>query len=197
MTALANTNTSMIDFSIFSDSVDAIIEVGEGVVALTSLPAHSQESYMAVVDKTVALLDHYILLVTHRLSDCLLLSADGYHAFLNDLSRLQMASDWEKMERDARLCRALRDAGDEMRHLFSSTRFQLSLGDNHKFWILINHVLEGKTLFTSHLAQTLHGLSQITDVDLAKNELSASISALNYIRVKLIVGYAGVKNGAL
>jgi len=177
----------MIDISMFSDAVSIVKEIGSGVVNLASLPKNRREHYHAIVDETFTLLDHALLCVIHRLADCVRIQKEyGDAAFMTELRSLQSVSDWEKIERDVRLCHSLRKASGEMRGLISNIGDKLSLSDTGKFWYLVNVVLEGETTMANQIANMLYHLSNLADPSEALDTTSECLRGLKSLRRDLI-----------
>jgi hypothetical protein len=177
----------MIDVSLFSDAISIVKEIGNGVVGLVSLPQKRREEYHAVVDETFTLLDHALLCVIQRLSDCVRIQKEyGDIAFATELRSLQSVSDWEKIERDVRLCHSLRKASGEMRSLISNIGDKLSLSDTNKFWYLVNVVLEGEVTMATQIANMLYHLSNIADLSEALDTTNECIQDLKSLRRDLI-----------
>jgi len=177
----------MIDISMFSDAVSIVKEIGTGIASIASFPAKKREQYYVIVDETFTLLDHALLCVIQRLSDCTRTQREyGDVAFMTELRSLQSVSDWEKIERDVRLCQALRKASGDMRNLMSNIGSKLSLSDMTKFWQLVNIVLEGETTMANQIANMLYSLSNLSDPSDALNETNACLQELKNLRLELI-----------
>lgn len=177
----------MIDISMFSDAVSIVKEIGNGIISLSSLPKNRREHYHAIVDETFTLLDHALLCVIQRLADCIRIQKEyGDAAFMTELRSLQSVSDWEKIERDVRLCRSLRKSSGEMRHLISNIGDKLSLSDMGKFWNLVNVVLEGETTMANQIANMLYHLSNLADPSEALDTTGECLNSLKTLRRELI-----------
>lgn len=177
----------MIDISMLSDAVSIVKEIASGIPKLTSLPKDRRERYHTIVDETFTLLDHALLCVIQRLSDCVRIQREhGNAAFMIEIQSLQSVNDWEKIERDVRLCHSLRQASGEMRHLISNIGDKLSLSDMTKFWNLVNIVLEGETTMANQIAYMLSQLSNMSDPVDALEATGSCLKNLRNLRLDLI-----------
>lgn len=177
----------MIDISMFADAISIVKEIGNGIVNLSSLPKDRREHYHSIVDETFTLLDHSLLCVIQRLADCVRIQKEyGNVAFMTELRSLQSVSDWEKIERDVRLCHSLRKSSGEMRHLISNIGDRLSLSDMTKFWNLVNCVLEGETTMANQIANMLYHLSNLSDSSEALEATNECLNNLKNLRRDLI-----------
>lgn len=177
----------MIDIALFTDAVTIVKEIGNGIVNLSSLPAKRRKHYHEIVDDTFTLLDHAILCVIQRLSDCIRIHREyGSETFLKEIQSLQSVNDWEKIERDVRLCQSLRQSGEQMRHLISNIGDKVSLSDMTKFWNLVNCVLEGETTMANQIAHMLESLSNMSDASVAFDETTQCLAELKALRLNLI-----------
>jgi hypothetical protein len=105
---------------------------------------------------------------------------------MTELRSLQSVSDWEKIERDVRLCHSLRKSSGEMRHLISNIGDKLSLSDMTKFWNLVNVVLEGETTMANQIANMLYHLSNLSDPSEALDATNECLVRLKSLRLDLI-----------
>ena len=183
----------MIDISLLSDSVSVLSEIGNGIVRLYSIPEERRKHYHSIVDETFTVLDHAVLCVIQRLSDCLRIRDEyGDAAFMIDIRALQSVSDWEKIERDVRLCHGLRQAGNNMRHVISNIGDSISLSDKNHFWQLVNVVLEGETTLANQIAHMLYHLSNVIDADIAYEDTQICLRELKNLRNSLIVSQVDI-----
>jgi len=183
----------MIDISLLSDAVSVLSEIGGGIVRLSSLPSERRSHYHSIVDETFTVLDHALLCVIQRLSDCMRIHSEyGANAFMIDVRALQSVNDWEKLERDVRLCHSLRKAGGEMRHLMSNLNDRISLSDMNKFWQLVNVVVKGETTLDNQIANMLYQLSHISDAEIALDEITSCLKELKNLRSVLIASQVDI-----
>ncbi|MBS1722445.1 MAG: hypothetical protein JSS66_05500 [Armatimonadetes bacterium] len=177
----------MLDFSILAEAVGVLKELGDGLTKLTGLPKERREHYRQVLDETFTVLDQALLLVTGRLADTLRVRVqNGDQAFMVELAQLQYVQEWEKLERDVRLCRSLREQSDEMRHLFSNIGDRLALKDPNSFWRMVACVLEGERTLADQITEMLSGLSRVIDPKVAAEGVKQGVETLRVLRRQLI-----------
>jgi hypothetical protein len=90
------------DIQLFSDLIDTLGKVAEGIKALANIPKNEREKYRQVMDDTYRLIDTTLNMVIIRLGDILL--PENEAIFLGEVTKLDNYSDWMEAEREFRLC---------------------------------------------------------------------------------------------
>jgi hypothetical protein len=92
----------------FSDLIDALAKVVDGLKALAQLPKAERDKFREIIDETCRLLDTTLNMIIIKLGDISQKQMDS--DFLDEVARLDNYADWMKAEREFRLCRSLRVA---------------------------------------------------------------------------------------
>lgn len=112
---------------LFTDLIDAVGKVVDGLKTIAGLPKAEREKYRQVMEEIYTLIDTTLNMVIIRLGDILLLRDDG--KFLGEVSKLDNYHEWLEAERQFRLCRSLRVALSEAQRLSGKLSGKLSTRD--------------------------------------------------------------------
>jgi hypothetical protein len=96
------------ELKLFTDLIDALGKIADGLNALVNLPKADREKMRQTLDETYRLIDTTLNMVIIRLGDILLLAEDA--SFLREAAALDNHNEWMQAEREFRLCRSLRVA---------------------------------------------------------------------------------------
>jgi hypothetical protein len=96
------------EIKFFSDLIDALGKVVDGLKALARLPKAERDKFREIIDETCRLLDTTLNMVIIKLGDISQETTDSI--FLDEVARLDNYADWMTAEREFRLCRSLRAA---------------------------------------------------------------------------------------
>ena len=176
----------------FTDLIDALGKVVEGVKALVNLPKTERETIRRTLDETYRLLDTTLNMVIIRLGDIQLHSADP--DFLAEAAKLDNYGEWIKAEREFRLCRSLRVTLRETQSLAGKLAVAASANDWNSLVQQMKAILatEGEVaMFIGGWFQTLAGNARSANQDIQKtqalrSQLSDFRAALVAQRQKLI-----------
>lgn len=114
------------DIQLFSDLIDALGKVAEGIKTLANIPKNEREKYRQVMDDTYRLIDTTLNMVIIRLGD--ILHQDEAN-FLLEVAKLDNYQEWSQVEREFRLCLSLRVALREMETLSGKLVGKMSTKD--------------------------------------------------------------------
>lgn len=152
----------MMAFKPFSDLRDALGTLVKDVSGLADIPKKEREKYLRVLDETMSLLDHALLLMISRLGDLLnMASRSDQKGFTLELRALDNASDWYKIERDVRLCLNLRNTCREMSSLIDNLKAHLSLREPDEIRRLFYLIFGAEVTLADLISTELKGLAQL------------------------------------
>jgi hypothetical protein len=177
---------------VFSDLIDTLGKVADGVKAVVSLPKAERETIHRTLDETYRLIDTTLNMVIIRLGDILLQTGDD--DFLREAARLDNYQDWMKAEREFRLCRSLRVAVREAETLSGRLFGAISAKDWAALVQQMRAILatEGEVAmfigqqFNKHAADARNASHDSNRTQSIRDALSAFRAALVEERQKLI-----------
>lgn len=94
------------EFKLFTDPIDVLGNVADGLKAIVNMPEAEREATRCKLDGTYRLVDTTLNMVIIRLGEVPLYAADD--DFLCEAARLDNHNEWMQAEREFRLCRSLR-----------------------------------------------------------------------------------------
>ena len=112
---------------VFSDLVDVLGKVADGLKTLAGLPKAEREKYRETLDETYGLIDAALNMVIIRLGDVLLYEKDA--EFAAEVAKLDNIPEWYDTERGLRICSRLRVAVRETETLRGRLAGTLSTND--------------------------------------------------------------------
>jgi hypothetical protein len=115
------------DIKLFTDLIDALNKVADGLKAIVNLPKAERETIRQTLDETYRLIDTTLNMVIIRLGDIQLQASDD--DFLREVAQLDNYNEWMQAEREFRLCRSLRVALRETETLASRLTGAVSTKD--------------------------------------------------------------------
>ena len=150
------------EIKVFSDMINALEQVGKGILSIKDLQVRKRQHYRKVIDETYRLLDSAILLVLNRLSNLLLI--EKQEDFIRELRGLDNFTEWTNIERQVRLCNNLHTTGREMEDLYNKLIDRISLRNPGEFqnltWALL---YEGEAGLANFISKSLKNLSEMAD----------------------------------
>ena len=142
------------DLKLFTDLIDALTKVSDGIKALADIPKKEKEMYRQTMADTFRLIDTTLNMVIIRLGDILLLVHDNKPAeFMGEVVRLDNYNDWLEAERAFRICASLRAAVRDTEDLRTKLKGKIAVKDWDELLHWMNTILlaEGEiALFLSH-----------------------------------------------
>ena len=142
----------------FSDVIDAMQKVADMAGRIASIPKTKRLKLQEAVREAFTLLNSAVNIVYHRLTDATL--KDGDADFRLDIRSLSNVSEWQGLERQMRMCEALRLSHRELDSL-SMTAPDLVLGsrDWKNIRVLVDEVLEREGELADYIARALERLA--------------------------------------
>jgi len=99
------------DIKLFTDIIDAIAKVGEGLKTIAGMPKAERAAIRQTLEDTYRLIDTTLNMIIIRLGDIMLPGKED--SFIDEVIRLENFDGWINAEREFRLCRSLRVAQRE------------------------------------------------------------------------------------
>jgi len=149
------------EIKIFSDLVDVLGKVANGLKALSALPKAERDKYRETLDETYGLIDAALNMVIIRLGDVLLYEKD--HEFVAEVAKLDNMPDWLETERRVRICSRLRAAKRETTTLRRNLAGQLSTNDWDSLLDNMEAILRTEGELAEFISTRFSKLSQSVD----------------------------------
>lgn len=182
--------------ALFSDAYDTLKKIFVDAAALASIPKEQRDKYRTVLDETFMLIDSAILLVYNRLGDILITASEGNrdktrNDVARELRRLANVEAWEKLNREVRLCRNLRQTSRDMNGLVNRLKSKLGIQDRNALQMIIDSVLEGEGRLADAIGVKLQSLSALapmakSDLKQVQNTLASARESLRSERMRFI-----------
>ena len=177
------------DMKFFSDLIDALAKVVDGLKALVNLPKAERDKYREAMDETCRLIDTTLNMVIIKLGDISYEAADT--DLLREVARLDNYTDWMTAEREFQLCRNLRVAVREAETLQSRLIGTVIANDWDALLRQMQAVLASEGQIASFIGDQFSTLSNTArtsspDIRVLRDNLRAVRTALISQRQKLI-----------
>ena len=177
---------------------DTIKNIAQDISAIENIPEDVRKEHIDVIDETITLLCTTLEMVMTRLQDLLILARSPDVAdrstFVTELQNLDYWPEWERVERDFRLCSNLRLRARELEGLFDNIGARLSLRDYDTFKDAISRIIWTEAELAGFIGESLREVAELgahadqSDVkfDYAKEEVKKTRDAFRNERLKLI-----------
>ena len=145
----------------FSQMVDSLGKVWDVIKKVKEFPSDERKKYGAVLDNTYTILDSAILLVLNRLEDIIMV--DNQSEFASDLQGLYNFAEWDRIEREVRLCKNLRYAESEMVKIWEKLKLQLSVKNQKILETFMTQILgQDETTLAYIINESLRDLASLS-----------------------------------
>ena len=145
----------------FSQMVDNLAKVWDVIKKVNEFPSDKRKKYGAVLDDTYTMLDSALLLVLNRLGDIILV--DDQSEFASELQGLYNFAEWDRIEREVRLCKNLRYADSEMVKIWEKLKLQISVRDQKVLETFMTQILEqDETALAYIINESLRDLASLS-----------------------------------
>ena len=124
----------------FSQMVDNLIKTWGIVKKVKKFPSDEREKYRADLDDIYTMLDSTLLLVINRLVDISMI--DDQSEFARELQGLYNFAEWDRIEREIRLCKNLRESDNEVTKIWENLKSQISARDQKILETFMTQTLE-------------------------------------------------------
>ncbi len=124
----------------FSQMVDTLTKTWDIVKKVKKFPSDEQKKYRADLDDIYTMLDSALLLVINRLGDISMI--DDQSEFARELQGLYNFAEWDRIEREIRLCKNLRESDNEVTKIWDNLKSQISIRDQKVLETFITQTLE-------------------------------------------------------
>ncbi len=158
---------------LFSDLIDVLGKVANSIKSMAEFSAAERDKIRQTLDETYRLIDSTLNMVIVRLGDIKLEEEDG--KFLAECFQLDNYNDWMQVERDFRLCRALRVALREMETLKGKLASKVSAKDWDTLLYLMNSIIATEGEVAMFISQKFR---QLADEARAASEGSPAVPAI-------------------
>jgi len=177
---------------------EAVKIIAQDIASLENIPRNIRKEYIDVIDETMTLLCTTLEMVMTRLQDLLILArspADGDRAtFITELLNLDYWAEWERVERDFRLCSNLRLRAREMEGLFDNIGSRIGLRDFNSFKEAISRIIWTEAELAGFIVESLREIADLgafanqseEKFENAKEEVKKTRDAFRNERLKLI-----------
>jgi hypothetical protein len=124
----------------FSQMVDTLVKTLDVVKKAKGIPSVERKKYRAMLDDTYTMLDSALLLVLNRLGNIIM--EDDQSEFVSELQGLYNFAEWDRIEREVRLCKNLRYVDNEMVKIWEKLKLQISVRDQKVLETFMTQILE-------------------------------------------------------
>jgi len=146
------------DIKVFSDLVDVLGKVANGLKTLSALPKAERDEYRQTLDETYSLIDAALTMVIIRLGDVLLYEKDD--EFVAEVAKLGNIPEWYATERSLRICSRLRVAVRETETLRGKLAGTLSTNDWDSLLDNMKAILKTEHQLADFIGERFSKLSQ-------------------------------------
>lgn len=124
----------------FSQMIDTLVKTWDVIKKVKEIPSDERKKYRVVLDDTYTMLDSALLLVLNRLGDIIMV--DDQSEFVSELQGLYNFAEWDRIERDVRLCTNLRYADSEIVKNWENLKAHISVKDQKVIKTFMTQILK-------------------------------------------------------
>ena len=161
------------EIKLFSDLIDTLGKVANGLKALVNLPRAEREKYRQTMNETYRLIDTTLNMVIIRLGDILL--KDDDQKFLYEVEMLENYGSWMQAEREFRLCQSLRAAFRETETLRGKLTGKISTHDWDALLGQMRKILSAENEVANYIGDGFRELSYSTRAGLRDPQMISDV----------------------
>jgi len=184
--------------NIYKTIRDTVKIIAQDIATLENIPKNIRKGHIEVIDETMTLLCTTLEMVMTRLQDLLILARSPEDTdranFITELQNLDYWPEWERVERDFRLCSNLRLRAREMEGIFGNIGARIGLRDFDSFKDAISRIIWTEAELAGFIGESLREVAELgahadqsdETFENAKEEVKKARDAFRNERMKLI-----------